>query len=312
MESLLLSAKVVFPLFVFMALGYLLNMLGFLGKETKSQMNKLVFKLFLPVSIFVNIYTSDIEMKNQGGLIAFAVVTIIAVFVILCLIIPRFENIKSRASVIIQVIYRSNFVLFGLTVTQSIYGDEGVGTTAVLVAIVVPVFNALAVILFEIFRGGKINFLSILKGTVTNPLIIASVAGLIVSATGIEIPGFVMETVKDIGGLATPLALIILGATFAFGDLRIYKMQLVTSVCGRLLLMPAIFLGIGILLGFRNHELVALMSLSASPTAVSSFTMADQMGGDGKLAGGIVVLTSIGAVFSIFMWTFVLNINGLI
>ena len=121
-----------------------------------------------------------------------------------------------------------------------------------------------------------------------------------------------METVKDIGGLATPLALIILGATFAFGDLRIYKIQLVTSVCGRLLLMPAIFLGIGILLGFRNHELVALMSLSASPTAVSSFTMADQMGGDGKLAGGIVVLTSIGAVFSIFMWTFVLNINGLI
>ncbi len=308
MESLILSLKVVFPLCIFMILGYELKRFMKLGDETLKQMNALVFKVFLPVMLFKNVYNSDLSVDFNLGLLIYAITAIVVCFLMLCFLIPKIEKDNRKCSVMIQGIYRSNYVLFGIPVTAAIYGEDHLGMATILAAAAVPVFNILAVLVFEMFRGGKLNIKKLLLGIASNPLVIASFIGIVFLLLEIPIPEMVMDTIGDLGGMATPLALIVLGATFQFQSMEKYRKQLTLTVLGRLVIVPAIFLSIGIALQFRQVDIVALMVLFGAPTAVSSFTMADQMGGNGELAGQVVVLTSITSIVTIFGWTYLLNL----
>ena len=173
--------------------------------------------------------------------------------------------------------------------------------------------NILAVLLFELFRdNGKMNWGHAGKGVLKNPLVIASVLGLIFVFLRIPVPELAMESVSTLGSIATPLALIALGADFHFSSVKTYRKQLWITVTGKLVAVPVIMLTIAILLGFQGVNLVVLMVLFASPTAVASYTMACSMGGDGELAGQILVLTTLGSIVTIFAFTFLLNSMGLI
>ena len=112
--------------------------------------------------------------------------------------------------------------------------------------------------------------------------------------------------------MSTPLALIVLGGTFKFSGIKKYTKQIIAATLGKLVIVPSIFLIIAICLGYRGSNIVALMVLFASPTAISSYSMADQMGADGELACYIVVMTSVFAIITIFGWTFILNSLNLI
>ena len=171
--------------------------------------------------------------------------------------------------------------IFGLPVLVSLCGEgSNTGAVALVIAVVVPMFNALSVTALEIYRGGKPNPLKILKSVATNPLILASLLGIVLLLLGVKLPNFLQKPVADLSKMATPLALVILGAEFNFGQVRKCVRQLVIGVSGRLVVMPLIFLTIAVLLGFRGEELIALLVMLAAPPAVSSFTMAQQMDGE--------------------------------
>jgi predicted permease len=209
--------------------------------------------------------------------------------------------------VVIQGIYRSNFVLFGLQVSASLCPQNELGTVAILIAVIIPMYNLFAVLLFEIFREGKVQIGRVLVNISKNPLIIGSLLGIAALFSGIRFGTMVDGTLADIAKLATPMSLVLLGATITLGGMvRQWKILTVVTFC-RLVLVPGIFLGGAILLGFRHTALVALMVMFAAPTAVSSFPMAITMGGDGELAGQIVASTTIFSVVSIFVWTYFLH-----
>lgn len=307
MDSLILSIKAVFPLLVYMSLGYFLKLKNFISDKTLKEMNKLVFTIFIPINLFLNVINSDITSSFDINVLIFTVISVLILFICLCLIIPKFEHDNKKTSVMIQGIFRSNFVLFGLSITTSICGTNNLGMSSILITVIVPIFNVLAVILFEMYRGTKINFKKVIKGVITNPLIIGSTLGLIFLFTKIDISDVILIPLKNLSNIATPLALIILGGTFTFSEIKNYKKQLTIVTISRLIILPIIFLSIAILFGIRSVNLVTLMVLFGSPTAVSSFPMADQMGGDGKLAAYIVVITSIFSIITIFGWTFLLS-----
>lgn len=181
-----------------------------------------------------------------------------------------------------------------------------------LIAVVVPIFNFLAVIILEIFRGGRIDVKKIVKGIITNPLILSSMAGLILLFLNIKLPYFIEKSINDISKIATPLALIILGGSFEFNKVSGNIKQIFIGVMGKLIIVPIIFIPIAIKLGFRYIELATLMIMLTAPTAVSSFTMAEQMDGDGELAGQLVVFSSAASVFTIFIWIFIIKQLGYI
>ena len=310
MQNLILSFNIILPLFLLMVLGYFLKAVGMLDKTTLKKMNSLIFKAFLPCLIFYNVYTSEISDMFDKRLVVFSVASVVASFIVLMAVIPLIEKDNKKRGVIIQGIFRSNFVIFGIPLSVALYGDGIVGSAAVLIAIVVPVFNFLAVLTLEVFRGGKPDMGKIARGIVTNPLIISSLVGLSAMAVGLKFPSPIEKAIGDVSKITTPLALIVLGGSMDFKKIGGNAKQLAMSVVGRLVLVPCIFLPLAVYLGFRNAELAILISLFASPTAVSSFSMAQQMGGDDELAGQIVVFNTSLCVLTVFLWIFVLKQIG--
>ncbi len=312
MENLLLSFEVVFPLFALMSLGYLVKRLRMLQENTVRQMNNVVFRLFLPVLLFYNIYTTDISGSFNPFLTIFAAVSVLLSFLAAFLVVVLTEKENPKRGVMIQGIFRSNFIIFGIPVTISLFGQESAGIASLLIAVIIPMFNILSVVALEIFRGGKIRPGKILKGVVTNPLIIATVIALLVLFSNLRLPTLLEDLIADIGGIATLLALFLLGASFTFTEAHGRIRQLVTGVLGKLVVIPLVFLTASVLAGFRDAELVVLLALFGSPTAVSSFVMAQQMDGDSELAGQMVVWGSLLSVFTMFLWIFFLKQAALI
>lgn len=312
MENLILSLNVVLPLFFCIMLGYFLRRIKMCDQNALNIMNKLCFKVFLPIYLFNSVYTTDLSAAFNGKLILFAVCGVLALFAFYMIVFPKLEKENSKRGVMIQAAIRSNFVLFGLPVATSLCGEDKIGPTSLLIGIVVPIFNVLAVIILETFRRGKPSVKKMVKGVLTNPLIIASLLGVLLYLLDIRLPYAVQKTVTDLGRVATPLSLVALGGFFTFGKIREYWKQLTLSVFGKLVFNPLIMVTIGVLLGFRNETLVPVMIMFGSPTAVSSFSMAQQMDGDGELAAELVVFTSGFAILTIFLWIFILKQMALI
>ena len=116
----------------------------------------------------------------------------------------------------------------------------------------------------------------------------------------------------DVSKVASPLAIITLGAGFTFKSIKGYVKENVIVVFSRLIIVPLIFLPLAAYVGFRGEEFVCLMVAFAGPIAVSSYSTAQEMGGDKTLASQLVVLTSALCIFTLFVWIFVFSSLGII
>ncbi len=302
MENIILAFKVVFPILVYVSIGYFFKIIKLYDGNSIKIANDLVFKLFLPCLLFYNIYTTEINEVFNVNLIVYAVSFILILFVLLMAVVPLFIKDNGKRGVFIQGIFRSNFVLFGLPVTTALLGEGNAGLTSISIAFIVPLYNVLAVICLETFRKSKVNFMNILKGIIKNPLIISSVLGVIFLVFKIEMPDFCSNVIRDLSRVATPLALIGLGGSFTFSAVKGNIKTLSFLLALKLIVVPvtAIFLS-AYVFGFRGAAIVMLISAFASPTAVSSFTMAQSMGGDSDLAAQTVVFTSIFSILTVFI-----------
>ena len=312
MENFILSFNVVTPLFIIMSLGYYLKYIKLLDKQTLNVMNSVCFKFFLPILLFFNIYQSDVKSSFNINLITFSISSIVILFVVLCFLIPKIEKDNKKRGVMIQGIFRSNFVIFGIPIATSIYGEGNIGTIALLIAVIVPLFNLLSVISLELFRDGEINLKKILKGIITNPLIIASAIGILFVTLNITLPTFIEKSVSDIAKIATPLSLILLGGSFSFSHIKEYLNHTIIIVFNKLIFVPLIFIPIAIKLGFRGIELLTILLIFAAPVAVSTFQMSKQMDGDSTLAEQSIVFTCLFCIPTVFLWILTLKQLSLI
>lgn len=312
MENLIISLKVVAPLFLLMAIGYQMKRSKIADTHTFDDVNNMTYRVFLPILVFKNIYTSDIASSFNAGLMIFAVCTITVFFVCCFPFVMLVEKENRRRGVLVQGIFRSNFLIFGLPIIASISGDEFTGIGSLVIAAVIPLYNMLSVVALEIFRGKTINYKNIFIGLAKNPLIIASACGIVLLLTGIQLPGILQTTVSSVAQIATPLAFVVLGGSLAFSSIGRDIKPLLIGLAGKLVVFPLLGVTASVLFGFRGVELVVLMVMFGAPTAVSSFTMAKQMDGDSELAGHFVVLGSLLSVVTLFFWTFALKQLGLI
>jgi len=179
-----------------------------------------------------------------------------------------------------------------------------------MIAVIVPLFNVLSVIALEICRGGSPDFKKICKGIITNPLILSSLLGMIILLSKLPVPTLIDYAIKSMSSVATPLALFLLGASFHFSGSKNSLKQLITVLMAKLIILPIVMLTIGFALGFRGIFIITFLAMYASPTAVSSFVMAQEMDGDTELASQIVVWSSTAALFTIFFFLMLLKRLG--
>lgn len=311
MENLMISANAVLPMCLVMALGYGTRRLGWLRREEISTINKIAFRIFLPCLLYYNIYCSDLSGSFDPLLMAYAVGGVLLTFGLALGYTLLTEKLPERRGVLIQGMFRSNYVIMGIPVATALLGADQLGTVSILIAVIVPLFNMLAVVVLEVFRGQKPKPLHILGQIAKNPLVIGSVLGILTLVAGIRLPHILEQTIQSVSAIASPLQLFLLGAFFQFSGLKTYRRELVSVSIAKLIVSPGLFLGLGALLGFRGVAFVSLIGIFASPTAVNSFTMAQQMGGDAELAGDIVVTTSAASILTMFLWIFLFKSLGM-
>lgn len=314
LQNMTAALNAVLPSFVIIAVGMLVRRKGLVGETALNQFNSVAFRVFLATQLFKNVYDSSVEDSFDAGLAVYMLVAVLLVTLLTALAVNRLEPLRERRGVMIQGIFRSNFVLLSLPLMQSLFGDAGSGMVSLMIALVVPLFNVLAVVVLETYAGKeKTDPKKILRGIVKNPLIDATVLTLIVKLTGLDLyrVSALKSVLGSVAGAATPLCLFILGASFSLQGLRGAARSLWITVAGRLLLVPTLTIAAAALLGFRGPALGVIMVCFGAPTAVSSYNMAREIGGDADLAAGIVVVTTALSCVSLFCWIVLLKTLGL-
>ena len=316
MENIIVSFNVIAPVFFLMVLGYpLVNYTSLADRKLTKQANAIVFKIFLPCMLFYNVYQSDIgaEIHSRIKLCIWAAGGLLILFVLLCLIVPKVVKQENQQGVVIQGIFRSNYVIFGVAVVQNMYGVKSTTTAAILSAILVPMYNFLAVVALSIFgEKRETDWKKIILDIVKNPLIISSVLGIIFSLLGIRLPTAVDTTVQDLAKLSTPIAFMILGGDLDFskvkGNLKVASVVLTI----KLVILPLIMIPMIVMMGYRDADLLSGLLAYQTPVAVSSYIMAQQAGADGQLAGQLVVFSSVLSIFTLFVTILILRTIGLL
>lgn len=316
MDNIIVSFNVIAPVFFLMVLGYLLvNYTSLADRNLTKQANAIVFKIFLPCMLFYNVYQSDIgaEIESRIKLCIWAAGGLLILFVLLCLIVPKVVKKENQQGVVIQGIFRSNYVIFGVAVVQNMYGSKNTTTAAILSAILVPMYNFLAVVALSIFgEKRETDWKKIILDIVKNPLIISSMLGVVFSLLGIKLPTAVDTTVQDLAKLSTPIAFMILGGDLDFskvkGNLKISSVVLTI----KLVILPLIMIPMVVMMGYRDSDLLSALLAYQTPVAVSSYIMAQQAGADGQLAGQLVVFSSVLSIFTLFVTIFILRTMGML
>lgn len=323
MEHLSFTLNAVLPLILPILLGYIINRTGLIGEAFLEQANKLVFTVFIPLLIFNNVYLADIAQVNWYlALFAFGG-TIVSFFIgwLVCLTFPD----KKQCGVIQQSAVNTNYSVIGLSLSVMLAGSDAAPLASIMAAVIVPSANLLSVVSLSIHDGGEVHGVlkMTLKKIVTNPLIIAVFAGLIFvlirwccQSAGAPISlsedNFIVTTLQNLSNAAMPLSLVVLGAGFKFSSAGYMWKQITLAVSMRLAVYSAIALAVAYALGMNSPaELAIIISLFATPVAVSSAPMAVQMKQDGELAGQLVVWSTLFSAFSLFAIIFLCSALGL-
>lgn len=333
---LMTAVNSILPILLLILIGYGLRRIGFLNENFVATGNKFVFNICLPIMLFVNVY--DIESLNtiKIDIVLYTVFAVCLLFV-LSFTAARTTNIPQRKGVVMQCVYRSNYAIIGLPLANALGGAEAMAVAAIVSAFLIPIYNTFAVISLTIFlkdpENKKIDLKSILKGIVTNPLIIGVVLGL--ACLGLRQlqmnifgklifslqrdTGFIYTVLDNIMGITSPLALILLGGQFQFSAINGMFKEILVGTVWRTILAPIIGIGLAVILskytpllscGVREYP--ALISVFGSPVAVSSAIMASGMKNDGQLATQLVVWTSLISIFTLFITICLLMATGLL
>lgn len=311
LNSFLLSLNAIISIFVIMAVGYAAKRLLRLEKPHVGRFNALIFHTLLPIMLFNNIYTSNIRGGISFRCLGLALGVLAVLLAFTWWFIKRAEPANSRRGVMIQASFRSNFLLLGMPLVQELCPGADLATVSVMLAIVVPCFNMLAVVTLETFSRKQIDVRQILLGIAKNPLIIASALGILANLSGLPLPECLSNPISQMGAAASPVALLLLGAQFEFQDVRQHRRNLAICTGFRLVVYPAVALTLAALAGLRGPEFAVLISMFATPTAVASFSMAAQMGGDPELAASVVTVTTLLSAVTMFLWIFLFKSLGM-
>ncbi|MBC7958965.1 MAG: AEC family transporter [Vallitaleaceae bacterium] len=319
METLIFSFNAVISLILIVGLGYFLKRIKLIDNDFVGKANRFCFLVAFPLQLFYNIYHIDFNQPIDLNFLLFIVISILLMVVLLIFTVPKMIKDATKVGSFIQGAYRSNFLLIGLPLASNLFGENGVAIASLALPIVIPLYNFTAVIVLSLFAKGntpvsvsKPPLLKLITEILKNPLIIASLLGLLMSLCALPVPMIFDKAIHDVGVIATPFALILLGGQFSFETLHgRLKLAIIASVL-RVMIFPLFIITAAILLGFRNSELGTIMIIFATPSAISGFIMAKNMNNDSELAGQIIILTTLLSSLTLFAWVFVLKWIGFI
>lgn len=322
MNDLIFVINAIFPIILMIVTGYFLKKIKLLEENVAKKLNTLVFRVFLPIMLFLNVYKIDDISKIDLVFVWYAIGITVLLFLIGIPIMGMLFKDNRQRSVMLQGIFRANYALVGIPLAQSLFGEEGSTMAALLSAFIVPIFNILAVICLTVFSAGdkKPSISGVFKGIIKNPLIQGIFCGFVALGIraifvkmGVEFRltdvSPIYKTLQNLSSIATPLSLLVLGARFELSSIPHLKKHIIIGVVNRVVIVPLVGISLALLMNrFTGAQFASFIACFCTPVAVSSVPMSQEMGADADLMGQIVVWTTVFSAFSIFIASYILRV----
>ncbi len=300
-DNIIFTANTVAPVFIIIALGYFSKKINVINENFVDITSKFVFNISLPAFIFLKIYDIDLHKVIILDLLIYIYSATVIVFILLLIFsAPFIKNGRDRGS-FIQGAFRGNFAIIGLAIISNLFGREALAESTVILAFVIPLYNILSVIaiVVPLHSERKMNIRSTILEIFFNPLVLAVIVGLPFSYFRLKLPDLAKLTGSFLSDLALPMALIGIGGSLNFHNIRKASGLAFSSSFLKLAILPALMTFGAYLSGFRQTDLGIMFILFACPTAIVSFIMAETMGANSRLAGNIVLVSTITSILSI-------------
>lgn len=311
LNSFVIAFEAVVPMFILVGIGMLVRKSGLITKDENRKFNKIAFKVFFSALMFNSIYSNGIDKAVNYRLMLYGIIAVLTVYILTTIFVLRVESSNPTRGSLIQAIYRSNFVIMGLPIVSSISGAGELAGAALMIAVIIPIYNIVAILTLEYYGGGKANLKDMMIKLAKNPMLEGALLGILSVVLGIKLPIFLEKLVSDMAAVATPLTLVILGISFEFSQIKECGRNLIFAVVGRLIAVPALALTAAAFIGFRGADFVTLIAIFASPSAIASYTMAENMNCDGVLAGNSLIVSSLFSSITMFFWIFLFKSLGI-
>ncbi len=312
-DNILFTANIVAPVFLIIAVGYLARKLKIINEAFVDVTSRFVFQISLPVFVFLEISKLDLTQAFDAEQIIFVSSgTILSYILIWIGTIPFIKNPPDK-SAFIQGAFRGNYAIVGLAIISNLLSAEALGKATLVLAFLLPIYNILAVIVLTVPKHqGKVKIRTITLEILLNPLILAFLIALPISFFNLTLPVIIKSTGDYFADLALPLALVGIGGSLNIENLKRASSLAFTASLIKIIILPLLLTIAAYFCGYRDDDLGILFIVFGCPTAIASFVMADAMGANSKLAGNIIMLTTLGSVFTISAGILILKSFSLI
>ncbi len=313
MQNIIFTANIVAPVFIIVALGFLLKKIGLMNENFITLSSKIVFTVSLPALVFMELSGTDFGRTFDPGVIGFAIAGTFFSFILSWLIAAPFIKSGKDRGTFIQGSFRGNFAIVGFAIISNLFGSVGLAKASILLAFMLPIYNVLAVIALTVpvRKERELNLKDTVFEILKNPLILAVIVALPFSIFKIPVTGMFAKTGNYLAAIALPLALIGIGGSLNIQNIKEASALAFSSTFIKIILTPLILIYAAVKMGYAGTDLGIMFVLFGCPTAIASFIMADAMGGNRKLAGNIVLITTVASVITMTAGIFILKEMGL-
>ena len=313
LENLIFSLNSVMPFFLLILLGACFVKIGIAPKSFFQTANSFIFKVALPTQLFYNVAATTGESMLTGSFMLYSAAVAVASFFVIWGVTELIYKDKTIIGTLVQGAYRGNYILLGIPLAGMVLGTGAMQAASVASVVVIPLHNIFSIIVLLARGNAKPQSIrGTLKGIALNPLIIGILLAIPVMVLQIRLPEAILRTIMYVGATGTPLGLLSVGGVLTLAGATARLGPAIYASMIKVLLLPAVIMPVSYLLGFRGEELLILLMMTATPSAVSSYVMAVEMNGDGPLAANIMILTTLFSAFILAAGIYIMRSLGLI
>jgi malate permease and related proteins len=295
----------IIPIFSIVILGAIARARGFLPQAFLGPGNRLVYYLAIPAMIFRAIANASLTRQLNLTVVCLTLVALLVLFVISWTGSRLLSIPGSIRGAFIQCSFHGNLGYIGLAVAFYHLGADGLARASILAAFIMILQNFLAVVVLQSNRQdeGKGGRLGAIAGKImANPVIVSALGGILFSMAGFSMPLVVDRSLQILGGLALPMALLIIGGSLSLELMRSRLVAVLGACSLKLLMLPALGIALFRVFGQNPDDYMPAIILLASPTATIAFVMAREMGADSDFAVAAISATTLLSAVTFSFW----------
>lgn len=287
------------PVFLVIALGVVLRRTLLPDALHWAALERLTYFVLFPALLVVSAIKADLSRVNIVAVAGSLIGTVLLLTAVIVALNRPLRRVLQADGPDFTSLYQgavrwNTYVVFA--VAGGLFGADGITIAALALVTLIPVVNVSAVLVLAAFAGREPPTARYVLGQLArNPYIAACIAGAALNALHVPVPAVLLEFGDILGRASLAVGLLVVGGGLALHTMARLKPLVLTSLALKLLVKPAVAIGLGLLAGLSSVELVVVALIAGVPSAPAGYMLARQMGGNAPLLAEILTLQIIAA-----------------